>query len=134
MCLDINKFSRAKIAKEDITCYKWVFVHVLSASKKEKIYDYVTPFFYSHIKIGETYNSILEVRNKYNPLYRTEIHSGLHSYADFHTPMSKKWGYSVIIKCIIPKGSKYYVGKFDGDKGYASDSLKYVKILETISD
>jgi len=34
------------------------------------------------------------------------------------------------IKCVIPKGSTYYVGTFDYWKSYASDKLTYVEIID----
>jgi len=34
-----------------------------------------------------------------------------------------------IVKCIIPKGSEYYEGTFDENKGYASNRITYVKKL-----
>lgn len=34
----------------------------------------------------------------------------------------------VVTKCIIPKGSKYYIGEFNNTISYASDTLKYVQI------
>ena len=40
---------------------------------------------------------------------------------------------SVVVKCIIPKGSKYYKGKFNNYftvySSYASDKIKYVEEL-----
>ena len=35
-----------------------------------------------------------------------------------------------IVQCIIPKGSKYYEGTFGGYEGYASNKIKYVKLVE----
>ena len=35
----------------------------------------------------------------------------------------------IYAECIIPKGSKYYEGKFIDNDAYASDKLTYVKII-----
>jgi hypothetical protein len=38
---------------------------------------------------------------------------------------------TIIAKCIIPKGSVYYRGKFDDYFSYASNQIKYVEIITT---
>jgi len=53
----------------------------------------------------------------------------LHSYTDVERAMfEKRFGWQrVVVRCIIPRGSRYYVGKFAGCKSYASNRLKYVE-------
>jgi hypothetical protein len=84
----------------------------------------LTPYRDVEIKIGETYKSKLI---KYYSL----IDEGIHSFenledAKFLVSFDKN---RFVAKCIIPKGSEYYVGKYDGYVSYASDTLKYVEIL-----
>ena len=36
----------------------------------------------------------------------------------------------IVVECVIPKGSKYYIGTFYDKISYASDTLTYVKIIK----
>ncbi len=71
------------------------------------------------VKLGKTYTSPL-VRESYG-----QVEIGLHSYKDI-----LKCSNGVTIECIIPKGSKYYIGDFSRDVSYASDRLTYVKVVK----
>ena len=78
------------------------------------------------IEIGKTYHSKLTKKNKY-------IHQGLHSFKNLDDAKN----FSVVkicAECIIPKGSKYYEGKFSDWDAYASDKLTYVKIIENVQN
>ena len=84
-----------------------------------------TPYMGANIIIGETYKSKLVVED-------ANVENGLHS---FHTVLATKSDYfvnDVIVKCIIPKGSKYYKGKYGNYVSYASNTLKYVEIIERL--
>ena len=72
------------------------------------------------VEIGETYTSDLINLGK-----RVEI--GLHS---FETMEDAKFYSSIVAKCIIPKGSRYYEGFFGHDVSYASDRITYVGIIK----
>ena len=87
--------------------------------------EYETPYQRTRIKIGETYTSNL-IKNITNPLY-CKIDIGLHS---FKTMEDAKAIAPIIAKCIIPKGGKYYKGKFNDWVSYASDKLTYVEIVK----
>lgn len=86
------------------------------------INEYVTPYRHYKIKIGETYSSKLDRRNK-----NREIRVGLHSFKYLE---DIKRTHNIIAECIIPKGSKYYEGLFGGSMSFASDTLKYVRIID----
>jgi hypothetical protein len=84
----------------------------------------LTPYQDVEIKIGETYKSELI---KYGSL----IDEGIHSVknledANYFASFDKN---RFVAKCIIPKGSKYYIGNFNGYVSYASDTLKYIEVL-----
>ena len=81
----------------------------------------------SAVKLGKTYTSIL-ARDRYN-----DVEQGIHSLRD-------KQGVDIemdyfgdddyrVVRCIIPKGSKYYVGYFDVVKSIASDTIKYIEFI-----
>lgn len=121
MCLHIKKGQKAKIAQEDIVCYK--IVEGKSLKSLETFYQY-TP-----VKIGHTYVSELKVLGG-----GEEVEKGLHSFVNLQdaAELAINWNWECgylniyIIECIIPKGSRYYTGDFYGD-GYASDKITYVK-------
>lgn len=84
---------------------------------------FITPYKKFPIIIGETYDSILEKNPKYN------INKGIHSFKNIKDAKNNANLYSVIVKCIIPKDSKYYKGIFNDVVSYASNKLKYVEII-----
>lgn len=89
---------------------------------------YVTPYTNAVAEIGAVYYSEITVKGN-------EIHRALHSFkhlsdaaisrdADLNSPIMR------LVECVIPKGSVYYEGTFAIYQGYASDTLKYVKLVE----
>lgn len=123
MCLYIEGNQQAEIATEDIICYKAI---------TEKFDNKLCTFYrMTEIKIGNTY------RSNFTFNYLGEIEKGLHSLTTLE--IAKEFIYDKllihkahIVKCIIPKGSEYYLGRFYVDKdSYASNKLKYVEIVET---
>ena len=80
-----------------------------------------TPYRDFLIEIGKTYNSELIKSDD------GRIHEGLHSFKNSNA--AKIYNSGIYVECIIPKGSKYYEGKFNINDAYASDKLTYVKII-----
>lgn len=104
--------------------YSWVFDDDVSDINGEKIEMktcYRTAFMNFPVEIGETYHSLLK---------KSEIDlvdEGLHSYVRLmDAPL---YGGECIVRCLIPKGSRYYEGTFCGLRSYASDTLTYVEIV-----
>lgn len=136
MCL----YEATKInPKEDITCYKLVETGRLRYSNTPPTNPVQPPVlrspYYSNKtwKLGKT-----ETLNKciHPELVGSEIYGGAyHSYASLLNAVrvaSKHSMYEVaVLKCIIPKSSKYvYKGTvYSGDKGFASQKLKPVKVV-----
>ena len=118
MCLVTN--NPEQIAKEDITCYKVVF---LEDNKLISLYYgfeyilnnlYTTEISYTHDLIKEDYIG---------------IESAFHSYTSLNHAMKflqvrTIYG-ATIVKCIIPKGAKFYQ---DG-KWFASSQIIIKQIL-----
>lgn len=82
---------------------------------------YYTPYQSKEIEIGKTYKSSLE-------RYDISIHKGLHSFETLED--AKKDGINVYAKCIIPKGSKFFRGMFNGSISYASNRITYLKLVK----
>ena len=102
MCLETTQ-KRAKIAKEDIHCYKVMRVvntHIRS------IYQY-----------HRYYINKLETIDKFGIVkYSTFvfIDEGLHAYISLETALCRTiWNTGILYNCTIPKGSKYYLGNDD---------------------
>ena len=108
--------------------YSWVFdndVTSIIINNKEVVdLKIATPYKHFPIEVGKTYDSELIKKDEY-------VYEGLHSYKNLAG--AKKYHTGIYVKCIIPKGSKYYEGRFDVDDAYASDKLTYVKILGNCS-
>jgi hypothetical protein len=82
---------------------------------------YNTIYQGSSVKIGNEYTSELILNDG-------EIDIGLHSY--IKKPKFKGI-IDIIAECVIPKGSKYFIGNFDEiEDSIASDRIRYVKILD----
>lgn len=133
MCLTIKLNAIKHTAKNDIVVYK----HVLGTKNDE----YFTTYQKANIKIGGVYQSKLK---SYISIFGSDrkVEIGLHSFADlsdcrqdaidelYYLLGSNKYVKILVVKCVIPKGSKYYSGDYVG-ASYASTSLKYVEIIET---
>lgn len=139
MCLE-KKSRIPRIATKDIIVYK------ILISKNNKLY---TPFCRNEIEIGKTYKGIFDKYNIFikhrlrtftnsiicfliSLFFSKFIHSGyIHFYSNYdNIPNSVKHYYVNsyrIIKCIIPKGTLYFIGK-NGD--IASRKIKYIKIID----
>jgi hypothetical protein len=123
MCLYIKRFTVRKIAKTDITVYK-----VLN----EFDTYYKTPFQRTIVEIGKTYYSDIK-RN----LFSNKINVGLHSFVELYGTywlLKNKYNDRVVVSCIIPKGSVYYVGYMKSslttvEKAIVSDTIRYDKII-----
>lgn len=121
MCLQLPRFTRKLTAKKDIVCYKWLAIDM---------YDYLkTPYQHQTVIIGETYKSELILPKNF--FHRRNVNIGIHSFKNRQDAIRDVHFHSnCIVKCVIPKGSKYCIGKFGVDISYASDTLQYVAIID----
>lgn len=121
MCFYIHEdHIHAKIAENDITCYKIV------TRKKNK--DLVSPYMGSEVILGQ------KVEQKIESKYGISIDIGIHSCTTFLSAFLRRfemwlnnhfcqYGKKIIVKCIIPKGTKYY---YNPDvKEYVSEAMIY---------
>lgn len=121
MCLNLPTNYKPKIAKKAVKCYK-----VLRVLRDN---SYETPYQEMKVEIGQAYTSELIIEG------RQFIYVGIHSFTSKGKAKLEydfwKFSGAVIVKCEIPKGSTYYRGTYeDENDSYASDSLKYVEIIE----
>ena len=123
MCLITNNYI-PYTAEHNITCYK-IYIYINGR--------YVSPYQKCDMpSMNELATTELQRSGDFY------IEKGFHSFACLKdAEVEAEWfedmhNYeSCIAKCIIPKGSKYYWGKFDGDEySYCSESIKIEKIIE----
>lgn len=131
MCLHLRSDQREpKKATEDIVCYKecyigkpiklpWSFDNMLHTKTVE---TYETPFYHMGVALGKTYAADFVIMDN-------KVFDGLHSFKN--DPLGATYDNSVIIECVIPKGATYYEGSGLGLACYASNKLRYVKVLWT---
>lgn len=119
MCL-LTTQKKVKIAKEDITCYKVINPNMTSL--------YYTEFKW---ELGKLYETEIEYRSKWDV---SEVSQAFHSYQslmdDLKFAYFKSLSPCMMVKCTIPKGSEYYLGKQNEMNGYASNKLIINEILD----
>ena len=158
MCL-FTKQNKAKVAKEDIVCYKVVELNFNNI--------FMTPFRYTKLgtnleglslkaevhsmvvnKNGELIAKDIVVPNPYGTenIYEYVVEDGaVHSYksidgakklVNFFSQGGRngKQVFYHIFECVIPSGSEYYVGNESmfgcGAACYASDEIKFIKEIQ----
>ena len=138
MCLWI-KNNKMRVASKDIVCYKTLSLtdcgsyetSYLGTRVPESVIDGSEPFVARGnilVKARSNYVKVKEKDVKYNYVTSGGL---IHTFAKLKDPrkVNKDFGfYDTIFKCVIPKGTKYYVGLFDGDyKSYASERIMFVE-------
>ena len=110
MCFTIT--TPEKIAKRDIVCYKRLI---------RRRGQYTSVYQGSFYMFGKVYKTV-----GFGFVGR-DVFEGRHSYSNLKQAKRLVWDIEVIVKCIIPKGTKYYYNP--GDKEYVSLAIKLVKEL-----
>ena len=135
MCLTVTSTEKnykksVKVAEEDIVCWKVVTVDnygkVLTAYRDFPVQLGKRLRAKGKIKCARTVFKLASGEE----VYYHDFEGGLiHTYADKRSAYLLASDYSItaVVKCIIPKGSKYYEGDFFRDKGYASKNIIVTK-------
>lgn len=107
--------------------YSWVMDNKVTSviiDGKEKLgKSYRTPYQNFPIKLGILYQDKLNRKGD-------RVYKGFHSFVKEQSAMYDGGG--VIARCIIPKGSEYYIGTFNGDESYASNQIIVEEIIASI--
>lgn len=129
MCLVVSSDRlRPKVAKEDLVCYK-----ILEVFNDD---DLRSPFRYIRVHLGEQMESELDEKPN-----GSEVRYGLHTLCDKEEAVELLKTYRdvfkcqfVLVRCVIPKGARFYKGKYlstyfrvaGGELGsYCSDRIVY---------
>lgn len=127
MCLFANR-KYAYVAQEDIECYK------VLRRRDGVLTSYYHPTF--KWKKDVTYTSLLQSFDSVFRSYQSNVEQGFHSYMyqkDAESFIKEICGEEilVLVKCIIPKGSQFFVGEStDWRPGYASDKIIFTSIIK----
>jgi hypothetical protein len=121
MCFYVTEENpNERTANRDITCYKAV-----NKIRRYRVKRFVAEFMYFIYHAGRTYklSKPLRVTRGWGGLRK--IAKGFHSYTSIEEIKSLVAGADIsIVKCIIPKGSKYYWSR--SEKEYVSDTIKII--------
>ena len=131
MCLRIetkDKDLKPSIATKDMVVYK----HLWVSSTEQYLTSYQQCEVDFNVLITSnigTYWSVL--------VDKLSIDVGIHSFAckgdciaDAMEEIESGRDINIIARCIIPEGSKYYIGTFGDRKSYASSQIIYEKIVK----
>lgn len=115
-CTDEIKLNGSSCSDKLGYRYSWILDYNVTKLNKfsDPVLEYYTPYQAMNIKIGETYVGKLEEPNNGN-----EINIGFHAYT------IKIRGCNV--KCIIPKGSEYYLGIYNE---IVSNCIMYKELIK----
>jgi len=118
MCFCVNFGEELNVAKEDLICYKILESGLISVYQD---FDY---------KLNKTYKLFRWLKSSEEKYYlkHDTIYRGFHSYQRIEDviPIERK---QIIVKCIIPKRSKYYKSMILGHNQYVSNRIKIIEVL-----
>lgn len=126
MCLELScHYSGCEeTAEEDICCYK----HLIDNTDGHRVSyprSLLTSYRKQPVEIGRTYESEFS----YGCDGRS-VEMALHSFTTPEDAEADAYSFMRIVKCLIPKGSRYYRGKFYYHECLASNKLQYLEILK----
>jgi hypothetical protein len=122
MCLYTQQ-KTAEIAQKNITVYKTVYI----TEQPELIISSVLKFF--RYEIGLSYKEPRwDDRSKpFMPSLHKMVNYGFHSYVKYWDAFRICGTNKAVLKCVIPKGTKYFLGEDGtGDRNYCSEELRVV--------
>lgn len=133
MCLVVDS-KNPQIAKKDMACYKVCL-------NTEYEFLVITPYQLAYLRIGAKYEErsnecFTRTTNDY--ILTGDVYHSFKYLADARRDI-KTWNTTgknslCIVKCVIPKGSKYYLGSFDdlGDifPSYGSKQIILIKKIK----
>lgn len=117
MCLEL--LSEKLVAKEDITCYKVV---TKSGNKLRTLYQK------AEIQLG-TFKASGTISKEKRGKRETIGEGMIHTFGRYDQALDEATGKSnaLIYKCIIPKGTSYYVGLFEAYLSYGSEVIEVLE-------
>lgn len=116
MCLEL--LSEKLVAKEDIICYKIV------RKRGDELY---TPYQEVKIKPG-IFKATGTLSEDCGDRRKTVGEGVIHTFAKYDQALDEKDGKNTLIyKCVIPKGTNYYIGLFEAFLSYGSEIINVLE-------
>lgn len=116
MCLEL--LSEKLVAKEDIICYKIV------RKRGNKLY---TLYQEVEIKPG-IFKATGTLYEDHGDRRKTVGEGVIHTFAKYDQALDEKDGKNTLIyKCVIPKGTNYYIGLFEAFLSYGSEIINVLE-------
>lgn len=123
MCLYTQQ-KTAEIAQKNITVYKTVYITEqpeLIISSALRFFKYKIGLSYKESRWNDSSKSLLI------PSLLRMVNYGFHSYVKYWDAFRICGTNKAVLKCVIPKGTKYFLGEDGtGDKNYCSEELRVV--------
>lgn len=104
MCLYTEQ-SKPLVAEKDITCYKVVY-------RYEALKQFRSEIQFFKYRIGYTYDLYMDVED-WVPSAAGYLYWGFHSFTTLKNALEYGGKRMVLLKCVIPKGARYYAGGFE---------------------
>lgn len=116
MCLEL--LSKKLVAKEDIVCYK------ILIKRGNELY---TPYQEVKIKPG-IFKATGTLSEDCRTRRKTVREGVIHTFAKYDQALDEKGGKNTLIyKCVIPKGTNYYIGLFEAFLSYGSEVINVLE-------
>lgn len=116
MCLEL--LSKKLVAKEDIVCYKMLI------KRGNELY---TPYLEVKIKPG-IFKATGTLSEDYGTRRKTVGEGVIHTFAKYDQARDEKGRKNTLIyKCVIPKGTNYYIGLFEAFLSYGSEVINVLE-------
>ena len=122
MCFIIDKDNpNGRIAEKDIMCYKTLYSYINTQLNARIFRSLFFDFRYVENELYELEKPKALVNE--NGL----INRGFHSFTKVNTALNGLFAERVLVQCIIPKGSEYYVNNHNNE--YVSNKIIIKKLL-----
>lgn len=131
MCLELRMFARVRIAKKDIEVFKVM-------KKTVEPYIFLSPYMRAQCSLGPT--PIVDVQKEKDYRGDRVVKSGWHSFGseveakreaeDWEFGAAHRYGTHMVLRCLIPKGARYYKGTWNGQVSYASSQIVFVEVIK----
>lgn len=128
MCLHIKatRVPKPRTARRDIYAFKVLDLFSEGTSGAQAR----SPYRDFHYRLNKVYYATLGppqelILRGFNHIGQYAVHKGIHCFIEFEDAANAARGEnSYVFVCVIPKGSKYYTGTFEGEEAnYTSDAM-----------
>lgn len=128
MCLETG-MKYAAITDKDIICYKCVNPGEINGLHLHEFGSFYSFYYHFTYEVGKEYEEKKFKNRPEKDIFgrRRFVNNGFHSFKYLRDARIECSSYSIILKCVIPAGSRYFYGIYNFlYNTYCSDKLKIV--------